>query len=122
MPHSTHKERRESTRFRPKDGTRAIGTYALGSVVNISMGGLCFRYMDSPLSRTLSNTIGLFLSSDDILIDDIEIRVVSDKPFSQNGAFSFSNILIRERAVQFLNLTVAQKKELEEFLLTKTHN
>ena len=121
MPHPTqHKERRKATRFRPKAGTMAVNTYALGSVVNISMGGLCFHYMNNSLSRTLSNTLGLFLGSDDILIDNIKIRVVSDKPFSQNASFLFSKTIIRERAIQFLNLTVAQKKELEEFILTKT--
>ena len=120
MPHSTYKERRKFKRFRPKHGTMAVNTHALGPVVNISMGGLCFRYIDNSLSQPLSDSIDMFLSSDDIFIDNIKVRIVSDKLSSEKPSLSFSKIILRECAIQFLNLTVAQKKEFKKFILTKT--
>ncbi len=119
MTHPHPKERRKSIRFRPKDGTMAINTHTLGPVINISMGGLSFRYMENASSHSPSNTLGLFLSSDDILIDKLSTRVVSDKLFSQGSSFSKS--AIRQRSIQFLDLTTTQKKALQEFILTKTH-
>lgn len=122
MPQATYKERRKSRRFLPKNGTMAANAHALGPVVNISMGGLCFHYIDNTLSQSLPDSIDMFLSSDNIYIDNIKIRIVSDKLSSQKTSFLFSKIILRECAIQFLNLTVAQKKELEEFILTKTQN
>ncbi len=96
----------------------AIDTYTLGPVINISMGGLAFRYVDNPSAQSPSNTLGLFLSSDDILIDNIPTRVISDRLFSQGS--SFSKTVIRQRSIQFIDLTTTQKKSLKKFILTKT--
>ena len=100
----------------------AANTHALGAVANISMGGLCFHYIDNTLSQSVPDSIDIFLSSDSIYIDNIKTRIISDKLSSQKTSFPFSQIIFRECSIQFLNLTVSQKKELEEFILTTTQN
>jgi len=112
------KERRKFTRFIPKDGTMAVNNHALGPVVDISMGGLSFRYMDDKSDNPMTDFFGVFLGSDNILIDKIQSQVVSDKVTSQGT--SFLQTRSRQRSIQFLSLTSAQQKELENFILTKT--
>ena len=117
-PSSSPTERRKFTRFTPKDGTMAVNNHALGPVVDISMGGLSFRYMADKSDNPMTDFFGIFLGSDNILIDKIKSQIVSDK-VSNQGA-SFLQTRSRQRSIQFLNLTSTQQKELENFILTKT--
>lgn len=112
------KERRQFKRFRPKDGTMAVNSHALGPVIDISMGGLAFRYVVEDASRPISDSLGIFLSSDDILIDKLSTKLISDEFVSQSS--SFLKTSTRKRSIQFNNLTETQRKSLEEFINTKT--
>lgn len=53
MPHHPLEERRKFIRYLPKEGTMAINNHALGPVINISMGGLAFRYLAGISSKPL---------------------------------------------------------------------
>ena len=112
------KERRRFTRFRPKDGTMAVNNHALGPVVNISMGGLSFRYMRENPTRPISDILGIFLGSDDVLIEKIPTKLITDKLVSEGS--SFLKTTTRQRSIQFTELTEAQRINLEEFINSKT--
>lgn len=112
------KERRQHTRFRPKDGTMAVNNHALGPVVNISMGGLSFRYMGEDSSKPIMDMLGIFLGSDNVLIDNIPTKVITDKLISQSTTFLKTST--RQRSIQFTNLTKLQQKNLKDFISTKT--
>lgn len=112
------KERRQFKRFRPKDGTMAIDNHALGPVIDISMGGLSFRYVIEDAAKPISNFLGIFLSSDDILIDKLSTRLIADEFVSQSSSFLTSST--RKRSIQFIDLTDTQRNSLEEFIKTKT--
>ena len=112
------KERRQFKRFRPKDGTMAIDNHALGPVIDISMGGLSFRYVIEDAAKPISNFLGIFLSSDDILIDKLSTRLIADEFVSQSSSFLTSST--RKRSIQFIDLTDTQRNSLEEFIRTKT--
>lgn len=115
---STPKERRKFTRFTPKDGTVAVNNHALGPVVDLSMGGLSFRYMEDKSDTPMTEFFGVFLGSDNILIDKIKSQIVSDR-VSKQGT-SFLQTQSRQCSIRFLSLTSDQQKELENFILTKT--
>ncbi len=112
------KERRQFKRFRPKDGTMAVNTHALGPVIDISMGGLAFRYTVDDASQPISDYLGIFLSSDDILIDRLLTKLISDEFISHSSSFLTTST--RKRSVQFLNITDTQRKSLENFIAKKT--
>ena len=116
---SYQKERRQFKRFRPKEGTMAIDNHALGPVIDISMGGLAFRYVIEDAAKPISNFLGIFLSSDDILIDRLSTKLIADEFLSQSSSFLTSST--RKRSIQFINLTETQRNSLEEFINTKTH-
>lgn len=115
---SPHKERRQYTRFRPKDGTMAVNNHALGPVVNISMGGLSFKYMDEDPQKPIQDILGIFLGSDNVLIDNITTKVITDKLISQSSTFLKTST--RQRSIQFIHLTKLQKQNLKDFINTKT--
>lgn len=96
----------------------AVTSHALGPVIDISMGGLSFRYMDDKSENTMTDFLGIFLGSDNILIDRIQSQVVSDKVTTQGT--SFLQTRSRQRSIQFISLTPDQQKEIESFILTKT--
>ncbi len=114
----TQKERRRFKRFRPKDGTMAVNRHALGPVINISMGGLSFRYMGEDSTKQVSDILGIFLGLDDVLIERIVTKVISDKLISHGS--SFMKTSTRQRSIQFTKLTHSQRENLEEFIGSKT--
>jgi len=115
---ATHKERRQFTRFRPKDGTMAVNRHALGPVVNISMGGLSFRYTEDDEHKKLSDILGIFLGSDNILIDKLPTKRITDKLISRGS--SFLKTSTRQRSIQFTDLSEKQCKSLKDFISNKT--
>ena len=80
-----HVERRKFTRFVPKDGTMAVNSHALGPVVDISMGGLSFRYSNDKTENAMTDLFGIFLGSDDFLIEKIESRLITDTAVDQDS-------------------------------------
>ncbi len=96
----------------------AVNNHALGPIVNISMGGLAFRYMETEKTQPGSDKLGIFLGSDDFLIEKIESRLITDTAVEQDS--SFMQTKTRQRSIQFLNLTSEQHKKLEDFILRKT--
>ena len=114
------KERRRFKRFQPKDGTMAVNSHALGPVIDISMGGLSFRYVAEDTSKPISDTLGIFLSSENILLDKLSTKLVADEFVSQST--SFLKTSTRKRSIQFLNLTDTQRKNLENFINEETQS
>jgi len=115
---NNYKERRKFTRFIPKDGTMAVNRHALGPVVDISMGGLSFRYSDDNVEKAMTDLFGIFLGSDDILIDKIQCKIISDRIMPQGT--SFLQTISHQLSIQFLTLSSKQQEKLESFILTKT--
>ncbi len=114
----SHVERRKFTRFVPKDGTMAVNSHALGPVVDISMGGLSFRYSNDKTEKAMTDFFGIFLGSDDILIDKIKSKIVSDRIMDQGT--SFLQTRSHQLSIQFVTLSSDQQKKLNDFILTKT--
>ncbi len=118
MGQTNQKERRKTVRYRPKDGTMAVNNHALGPIVNISMGGLSFRYLEGTSAELSSDSLGIFLGSDDILIDQLSTRIVTDRLISKGSAFL--KTCTRQRSIQFTDLNKKQQTHLQEFISKRT--
>ena len=115
---STQKERRQFARFRPKEGTMAVSHNMLGPIINISMAGLVFRYMNMTSNKAISDMLSIFLAPDNILIEGLTTKVISDKIVSSGSIFLQTSI--RQRSIQFIDLTKTQRTRLEDFIGNKT--
>ncbi len=96
----------------------AVNNCALGPVVDISMGGLSFRYAANNSTICMTNIFGIFLGSDNILIDRIQSKIIFNKELGPKTSFSQGRS--HQLAIQFINLSIDQQKKLVAFILTKT--
>ena len=110
-------EFRKEQRLRLKSGAFAISdatTPEAGQILDISMGGLAFLYMDQgACSRGIFN-LELLLDDNCVHLEDVQARIISDFEISNEGPSSF--IKMRRCGVQFLDLSRSQLKLLESFI------
>lgn len=108
-------ERRAHKRYRLKEDAIVATSARLGQIVDISMGGLSFRYIakTSTMDET-SNELDIFLSRDDFYLEKVPFEKVSDDVSVYDSPFSI--IKMRRFSVKFGSLTSEQKHQLERFL------
>ena len=113
-------ERRKNKRYKAIEGAYAAispNSHKLGQIIDISMGGLSFKYIDtqngnSDTSRPPEETI--FLSSMGYYVGDLPFKTVSD--YEITNAPSFSSMKVRKRHVQFTDLSFKQLFDLDYYL------
>lgn len=113
----TISERRRHPRFRVKEGAFAvISPYPrkLGQIIDISIGGLLFEYIDSQNEKDTTKEKAIFLSSLHRYVSDLQFKTIED--FVAKDHPSFSSLKMRKRRVEFDNLSFIQLLELDCFL------
>jgi hypothetical protein len=113
-------ERRKHKRYKAVEGAYAAispNSHKLGQVIDISMGGLSFKYIDTisddaDFEQPPEETI--FLSSMGYYVGDLPFKTISD--YEVTNAPSFSSMKIRKRHVQFTDLSFKQLFDLDYYL------
>lgn len=113
-------ERRKNKRYKAVEGAYAAvspNSHKLGQIIDISMGGLSFKYIDtsngdSEIDSRLEETI--FLSSMGYYVGDLPFKTISD--YEVTNAPSFSSMKVRKRHVQFTDLSFKQLFDLDYYL------
>ena len=119
---ATKQERRKHTRYSIKNGSYATispDSTKLGQIVDISMGGLAFKYIDTKSIKTdHKNHETLFLSSMGYYVGDIDFKTVDDyeMPGCSIDEKSFDSMKIRIRHVKFTNLKLKQLFDLDYYI------
>lgn len=106
-------ERRKLPRFKPLRDLYVFH-HEFGKVVELSMGGMVFTYLERASANLESPPKGILFDYQDQYIDDIPFETVSDQAapsLRRNGH------VIRQRHIQFGNLTEQQVQLLEQFIL-----
>lgn len=113
-------ERRRNKRYKAVDGAYAAispNSNKLGQIIDISMSGLCFKYIDTanksdkPEKR---NEESIFLSSMGYYVGDLPFQTISD--YEMTNTPSFSSMKVRKRHVKFTDLTFKQLFDLDYYL------
>ncbi len=113
-------ERRKNKRYKAVEGAYAAvspNSHKLGQIIDISMGGLSFKYIDTSNDEKENNAIpeeSIFLSSMGYYVGDLPFKVVSD--YEVTNAPSFSSMKVRKRHVQFSDLSFKQLFDLDYYL------
>ncbi len=117
------KERRKHKRYPTKKGSYATispNSHVLGQIVDISMGGLAFKYIDTKPDKKnrSSNKETLFLSSMDNYVGDINFETIDDyeAPDFETPDVSFDTMTIRIRHIKFLDLKLKQLFDLDYYI------
>lgn len=113
-------EQRQHTRFPAIEGVIvALKPHAeiLGQMIDISLSGLSFQYIDSALAlkQSPSSELMILLTKPRFFLDRIPYRTVAD--FELANEFSFSSIPIRRRCVEFEVMSLDKRSQLEDFIL-----
>lgn len=113
-------ERRRNKRFQAVEGAYAAispNSQILGQIIDISMGGICFKYIDSSdedKDEHPQREESIFLSSMGYYVGDLPFRTVSD--YQVVNAPSFSSMKVRKKHVQFIDLSFKQLFDLDHYL------
>ena len=111
-------QRRKHQRFQLEDFTfvnlKSEADKDLGQLIDISNGGLSFRYFVGAKKPGNFSKLDIVLSGSDFAITGLPFRVVSDTELT-NG-FQYSPINFRRYCVQFEELTYNQNFKLCYFL------
>ena len=121
MKKKEHRERRKYTRFRAKDGALIeLRSYRgkLGEIIDISKGGLAFRYIDIGDRPKGSFEVDIFLKEKGFRLEKVPAKTVSD--LETTKYFPYSSTKTRRQGVQFGDLTRNQISKLEHFIKNYT--
>lgn len=114
-------ERRKNKRYKANEGAyAAISPHSskLGQIIDISMGGLAFKYIDTHNEGDSAESSvpeeSIFLSSMGYYVGDLPFETVSD--YEITNAPSFSSMKIRKRHIRFTDLSFKQLFDLDYYL------
>jgi hypothetical protein len=108
-------DRRSDERVAVRDGIIAsLGLTVLGPIVNISRGGLAFRYVASQRRSKESSTLTISVSDNTFTLGMMPYRLVWDVASPQS--FSYGDIALRYCGVEFGELKDFQKLALRYFI------
>ena len=111
-------DRRRNVRYSAMDSAIvALKPHAeiLGQMIDISLNGLSFRYIDTDKVKSPSSQLIILMPKQRFFLDRIPFRSVSD--FELKSEFSFSTIPVRRRCVDFGKLDSHQQARLDDFIL-----
>jgi hypothetical protein len=113
-------ERRSETRYKMCNGVFTVlkphTQYSrLGSVIDISMGGIAFQYfLEKNITEKKFNELDIYISGEGLCLDNIPIRVTSAVEFPRIDRLSLT--VMKRFGVQFLELAENKKPKLKELI------
>jgi hypothetical protein len=86
----------------------------LGQIIDISKGGLAFRYVGNGGQPRRSFHMDIFLANNGFRMEKVSFRTVSDFEVSKQGLAN--SVIMRRRGVQFDELNQEDASRLEYFI------
>ncbi len=115
-------DQRRHKRFRAKEGMFTVlrdnGADTLGTVLDISRGGLAYRYVPKDGSQGRCFELDIFLSGEGYRAERLPFRTITDFEIDQD--VPFSTIRVRRSGVQFGSLTGEQINQVENVIKNDT--
>ncbi|OIP46641.1 MAG: hypothetical protein AUK28_06965 [Desulfobacterales bacterium CG2_30_60_27] len=112
------RERRRNPRFPVSSGLFAVD-FQMGQIIDISMGGLAFRYVERRQRKPDGEGVGIIFDEEDLCFDRIPVQTVSDVILSHAGEDKTPTV--RRCGVRFLDLSYTQKSLLQNFIWFNTN-
>lgn len=110
---NTGQERRKHKRYNVKSGTFKSESKS-GDIIDISMGGLSFSYIDSDNWTDEEFDCGMLMGERDLGLEEIPLKIISDCAI--NSGLSIT----RRCGVKFEKLTPKQLAQLEYYIWANT--
>ena len=114
-------ERRKHKRYQAQDGAiAAFRNHAIkvGQIMDISLGGLSFQYIDEGEQPKKSFDLDIFLTENVFRIESVPAQTISD--FEIVSEVPYSSVKIRRHGAEFGELTQKQVSQLHYFFQNHT--
>ena len=102
-------ERRKHSRVEPHE-TNLVVKSRFGEIIDISIGGIAFTYVDRGNSLQGLEETGCIFGHDDLCIDDLPLKIISDCSIGDGVS------VIRRCSAEFGKLTPKQLSLLEHLV------
>ena len=86
----------------------------MGQIVNISKGGLAFRYIDSEVEAGKSSELDILFAQNGFHLKKVSFKTVAD--YKAVSEFPFSSLVMRQQNVQFREISPYQTSRLDYFI------
>ena len=86
----------------------------LGQIVNVSKGGLAFRYMSAKKRLKGPFDIDIMITDNGFRLDNVRVRIISEHEVADEKSFSF--LTVRQLGVEFAGLSQEQDARLDDFI------
>lgn len=107
-------EKRRLGRFQVKGHAFASNSKTqFGQIIDMSVGGLKFVFVDTGKWPDQEGEMDIFSNDDRVGIEEIQCRTCWENVLAN----SISGMTIRERGVEFVDVTADQAEQLEHFLV-----
>ena len=110
-------DRRKSKRYKvaaPAFVECSKDSVSTGQILDISKGGLSFRYMSKGDKPKKVFQLRIYSCRDNFSIEDITVKTIYD--LTTPAAFTVTKTTMRRRGVQFTDLSPSQFSQLEHFI------
>ncbi|MBC8440826.1 MAG: PilZ domain-containing protein [Deltaproteobacteria bacterium] len=115
-------EKRKNKRYKAVHGSYAAINHTsrkMGPIIDISMGGLAFKYTDAgsvdPGKEPLEEKT-ISLSNLGYYVGNIPFKTISEKQISTIPSFTFGSMKIKIKQIQFKGLDFKQMIDLDHFV------
>ncbi len=115
---SSETDKRRHKRYKLASGGFALlqakDNEVLGSIVDISDGGLCLLHIDGAESILEDSPVAINLISDDIYYKQFSGRSIWSK--KEKGGFSTALVKMKRRGIQFEDLSQKMQGQISKFI------
>ena len=113
--HLQQTERRKYKRVDVRSGTYTMNSTKPGLIVDMSTGGLSFRYIERKDWPEETRTMDIVSGEDEeYRLENIPYRVVSD--YETKSEIAYEKMIVKRRSVEFVELSQDQKSKLQKFI------
>lgn len=118
METQSEKERRRTRRYKAAPGAFAAiaDTSMAGQIINISRGGLSFKYLNEEIENSSGGPpeMVLALVGNKRFISQLDFKIIRDYPVLSKSPFS--SLGFRRCHLQFIEVDALKEAELEDYI------
>ena len=113
-------ERRNGKRYKVIDGAFTVNSTKPGLIVDVSMDGLSFRYVDRKNWPSPSEKLDILVGDYEFYLPQIPYTIISDTVTSTDSPDS--SFVVKRCSVRFGELSSSQRRKLEFFIANNTYH
>ncbi|MEW6429149.1 MAG: PilZ domain-containing protein [Thermodesulfobacteriota bacterium] len=114
MEENFDRDRRQTPRYKMIDVAAVVGERRLGHVLDMSVGGMAFSYLQMQREDLEEIELGIIFGQNGQYLDKLPVEIISDSILSHGPVHH--PVVVRRRSLRFVDLDDEQMEKLREFI------